>query len=78
MGFCIFNNMAVAAQAALDEFGLSRVLIFDWDVHHGNGTQDIFYGSPERPRSCRRTSTRTIPARAIGAKAARGRAPATP
>ena len=46
MGFCIFNNIAVAAQAALDEFGLERVLIFDWDVHHGNGTQDIFYGSP--------------------------------
>lgn len=46
MGFCIFNNIAVAAQAALDEFGLQRVLIFDWDVHHGNGTQDIFYGSP--------------------------------
>jgi acetoin utilization deacetylase AcuC-like enzyme len=46
MGFCIFNNIAVAAQAALDEFGLKRVLIFDWDVHHGNGTQDIFYGSP--------------------------------
>jgi acetoin utilization deacetylase AcuC-like enzyme len=45
MGFCIFNNIAVAAQAALDEFGLERVLIFDWDVHHGNGTQDIFYGS---------------------------------
>ena len=46
MGFCIFNNVAVAAQAALDEFGLERVLIFDWDVHHGNGTQDIFYDSP--------------------------------
>ncbi len=47
MGFCIFNNIAVAAQAALDEFGLRRILIFDWDVHHGNGTQDIFYDSPE-------------------------------
>ena len=46
MGFCLFNNIAVAAQAALDEFGLQRILIFDWDVHHGNGTQDIFYGSP--------------------------------
>jgi acetoin utilization deacetylase AcuC-like enzyme len=46
MGFCIFNNIAVAAQAALDEYGLQRVLIFDWDVHHGNGTQDIFYDSP--------------------------------
>jgi acetoin utilization deacetylase AcuC-like enzyme len=46
MGFCLFNNIAVAAQAALDEIALERVLIFDWDVHHGNGTQDIFYGSP--------------------------------
>jgi acetoin utilization deacetylase AcuC-like enzyme len=46
MGFCIFNNTAVAAQAALDEFGLQRILIFDWDVHHGNGTNDIFYDSP--------------------------------
>jgi acetoin utilization deacetylase AcuC-like enzyme len=46
MGFCIFNNIAVAAQAALDEFDLQRVLIFDWDVHHGNGTNDIFYDSP--------------------------------
>jgi acetoin utilization deacetylase AcuC-like enzyme len=46
MGFCIFNNVAVAAQAAIDEFDLQRVLIFDWDVHHGNGTQDIFYDSP--------------------------------
>ncbi len=47
MGFCLFNNIAVAARAALDLFGLSRVLIVDWDVHHGNGTQDIFYDSPQ-------------------------------
>jgi acetoin utilization deacetylase AcuC-like enzyme len=47
MGFCLFNNVAVAAQAALDEFGLERVLVVDWDVHHGNGTQDIFYESPQ-------------------------------
>jgi len=47
MGFCLLNNVAVAAQAALDEFGLQRVLIVDWDVHHGNGTQDIFYDSPQ-------------------------------
>jgi acetoin utilization deacetylase AcuC-like enzyme len=46
MGFCLFNNVAAGAQAALDEFGLERVLIVDWDVHHGNGTQDIFYESP--------------------------------
>ncbi|WP_224270140.1 histone deacetylase family protein [Haloprofundus salinisoli] len=43
MGFCFFNNAAVAAQTALDEGTAERVAIFDWDVHHGNGTQDIFY-----------------------------------
>jgi acetoin utilization deacetylase AcuC-like enzyme len=43
MGFCFFNNAAVAAQTALDDEGADRVAIFDWDVHHGNGTQDIFY-----------------------------------
>lgn len=42
MGFCLFNNVAVAAQAALN-VGLDRVLIVDFDVHHGNGTQNIFY-----------------------------------
>lgn len=43
MGFCIFNNIAVAARYAQKTHGLDRVLIADWDVHHGNGTQDIFY-----------------------------------
>ena len=43
MGFCFFNNAAVAAQTVLDEGLADRVAIFDWDVHHGNGTQDIFY-----------------------------------
>jgi acetoin utilization deacetylase AcuC-like enzyme len=43
MGFCLFNNVAVAAQHALDAHGLQRVAIFDWDVHHGNGTNDIFH-----------------------------------
>ncbi len=43
MGFCLFNNIAVAAQFALDARGLERVMILDWDVHHGNGTNDIFY-----------------------------------
>ena len=43
MGFCLFNNVAVAAQHALDTHHLERVLIIDYDVHHGNGTQDIFY-----------------------------------
>ena len=42
MGFCLFNNVAIAAQHALDSCGAQRVLILDWDVHHGNGTNDIF------------------------------------
>jgi acetoin utilization deacetylase AcuC-like enzyme len=45
MGFCLFNTIAVAAQHALDAHGLERVLILDWDVHHGNGTNDIFHAS---------------------------------
>jgi acetoin utilization deacetylase AcuC-like enzyme len=45
MGFCLFNNVAVAAQHAVADWGLERVLIFDWDVHHGNGTNDIFHSS---------------------------------
>jgi acetoin utilization deacetylase AcuC-like enzyme len=43
MGFCLFNNVAVGAKLAIDQFGLERVLIVDWDVHHGNGTQAIFW-----------------------------------
>ena len=46
MGFCLFNNVAIAARAAQAEHGLERVAILDWDVHHGNGTQDIFWDDP--------------------------------
>ena len=46
MGFCLFNNVAVAARRALDRWGAERVLILDWDVHHGNGTNDIFHRDP--------------------------------
>jgi acetoin utilization deacetylase AcuC-like enzyme len=44
MGFCFFNNIAVAAQHAVDAYGLARIAIVDWDVHHGNGTERAFAG----------------------------------
>jgi acetoin utilization deacetylase AcuC-like enzyme len=47
MGFCLFNNVAVAARHALDARGLDRVFVLDWDVHHGNGTSNIFYASDQ-------------------------------
>jgi acetoin utilization deacetylase AcuC-like enzyme len=47
MGFCLFNNVAVAARHARDAYGVGRVLILDFDVHHGNGTQDVFYATDE-------------------------------
>jgi acetoin utilization deacetylase AcuC-like enzyme len=45
MGFCLFANVAVAARHALDSLGIERVFVLDWDVHHGNGTNDIFHAS---------------------------------
>lgn len=47
MGFCLFNNIALAAHHARKAHQLTRVLIADWDVHHGNGTQEIFYEDPD-------------------------------
>ena len=47
MGFCLFGNAAIAARHALDSLGAERVFILDWDVHHGNGTNRIFFASPE-------------------------------
>jgi acetoin utilization deacetylase AcuC-like enzyme len=47
MGFCLFNNVAVAARHARDAYGVERVFILDFDVHHGNGTQDVFFATEE-------------------------------
>jgi len=47
MGFCLFNNIAIGAQYAIQNFSLQRILIVDWDVHHGNGTQNSFYEDPK-------------------------------
>ncbi|MDX1581064.1 MAG: histone deacetylase, partial [Alphaproteobacteria bacterium] len=46
-GFCLFNNVSVAAAHAQAELGCKRILIIDWDAHHGNGTQDIFWADPD-------------------------------
>jgi len=43
MGFCFFNNLAIAAEWLIKVRGLKRVMIIDWDVHHGNGSQEMFY-----------------------------------
>jgi acetoin utilization deacetylase AcuC-like enzyme len=57
MGFCLFNNAAIAARHAQKKHGAERVAIVDWDVHHGNGTQDIFWSDRRccivRPTRCR-------------------------
>ncbi|KAJ3338671.1 Histone deacetylase 7 [Kappamyces sp. JEL0680] len=46
MGFCLLNNVAIAAKKALTYRGVSKILIIDWDIHHGNGTQQAFYSDP--------------------------------
>lgn len=46
MGFCLFNNAAIGARYAQQKYGVNRIAIIDWDVHHGNGTQEIFYSDP--------------------------------
>jgi len=46
MGFCLFNNIAIAAEYAKIQYGVTRILIVDWDLHHGNGTQQAFYEDP--------------------------------
>ena len=45
-GFCLFNNVAIAARFAIQNLGIQRVLILDWDIHHGNGIQRMFYADP--------------------------------
>ena len=51
-GYCIFNNAAIAARHAVDVLGLDRVLLVDWDVHHGQGLQYAFYDDPRYVTWC--------------------------
>ena len=69
MGFCLFNNVAVAARCAQREHGVERVAIVDWDVHHGNGTEEIFYDDPAPCCACRSTRTGSIPPTRAGSTA---------
>jgi len=76
MGFCFFNSVAVAARHAIAAHGIERVLILDWDVHHGNGTNEIFHGDPDVLFVSVHESPLypgTGPASDVGAGAGRGR-----
>ena len=78
MGFCYFGNVAVGARRALSSHGLERVLILDWDVHHGNGTGGDLRRRPLRPVPSPSTNGRCIPAPGRRRTAARGRGRGTP
>ncbi|MGE4370898.1 MAG: histone deacetylase family protein [Burkholderiaceae bacterium] len=68
MGFCFVNNVAVAAACALQKYGLERVAVIDFDVHHGNGTEDIFAGDP-RVLMCSFFQHDIFPGRDVGIEA---------
>ena len=63
MGFCFFNNVAVAARHAVHAHGIERVAIVDFDVHHGNGTEDVFAHDEQDRKSTRLNSSHEIPSR---------------
>jgi acetoin utilization deacetylase AcuC-like enzyme len=65
MGFCLFNNAAIAAYHARASWGLTRIAVVDFDVHHGNGTQDIFTPPPTNPPATPAPAWRTKPASPI-------------
>ena len=62
MGFCLFGNVAIAAKRALDHHGLARVAVVDFDVHHGNGTQDLLWDEARALFCLHATRCRSIPA----------------